>query len=92
MPNLLVPIALRPYTNRQAEIDVAGATVRAALEALSAQYPQLAAQIFDEAGELRGFINVFVGADNIKTADGLDTPVRPDDEVAIVPAIAGGTR
>ncbi|MDR0837859.1 MAG: MoaD/ThiS family protein [Propionibacteriaceae bacterium] len=90
MPNLLIPIALRPYADRQAEIEVDGANVRAALEALTTTYPQLGAQIFDETGELRGFINVFVGSDNIKTADGLDTAVKPDDEVAIVPAIAGG--
>jgi molybdopterin converting factor small subunit len=90
MPNLLIPIALRPYTDRQAEVEVEGTSVRAALEELTALYPQLGAQIFDETGELRGFINVFVGSDNIKTADGLDTPVKPDDEVAIIPAIAGG--
>ena len=43
-----------------------------------------------EDGEVRGFINVYVEDEDIRYIDGLDTPVEPDDEVAIMPAVAGG--
>ena len=47
--------------------------------------------LFGENGKLREFINVFVGADNIRDLQGYDTPVRAGDEVMLIPAIAGGS-
>jgi molybdopterin synthase sulfur carrier subunit len=92
MANIIIPIALRAFTGRESEIEVEVENVRAALDALTAEYPELTAQIFEENGDLRGFINIFVEADNIKVLQGLDTAIKPSDEIAIVPAIAGGLR
>ncbi|MDR1806417.1 MAG: MoaD/ThiS family protein [Propionibacteriaceae bacterium] len=92
MAKLSIPTALRAYTERQAKVDADGATVGAALAALADRYPDLRPHLFDEAGELRGFVNVFVGDTNIRSLAGLATPVTPDSVVALVPAIAGGLR
>ncbi|MDR2612203.1 MAG: MoaD/ThiS family protein [Deltaproteobacteria bacterium] len=88
--NLLVPTALRGFTDRQAEIALEGGTVGALLQALVARYPDIGPHLFDEQGGLRGFVNVFVGEANIKGTGGLDTPVGDGATVMVVPAIAGG--
>ncbi|MDR1039066.1 MAG: MoaD/ThiS family protein [Deltaproteobacteria bacterium] len=88
---LLVPTALRGFTDRKAELSLEGATVGALLEALVSAYPDIRPHLFAEAGELRGFINVFVGEENIRSTGGLDTPVKDGATVMVVPAIAGGT-
>lgn len=71
------------------ELDGAG-TVREALRALRRRYPALHDRIVDEQGEVRQHINVFVGSDNIRVRDGLDTPVPPDREIVILPSVSGG--
>jgi molybdopterin converting factor small subunit len=88
--NLLVPTALRGFTDRKAEISLEGATVGALLEALVSLYPDIRPHLFDELGALRGFVNVFVGEENVKGTGGLDTPVKDGATVMVVPAIAGG--
>ncbi|MDR1037815.1 MAG: MoaD/ThiS family protein [Deltaproteobacteria bacterium] len=88
--NLLVPTALRGFTDRKAEISLDGATVGALLEALVSEYPDIRPHLFDGDGALRGFINVFVGEENIRGTGGLGTPVADGATVMVVPAIAGG--
>ncbi|MDR3155001.1 MAG: MoaD/ThiS family protein [Deltaproteobacteria bacterium] len=88
---LLVPTALRGFTDRQPEITLEGGTAGELLEALASRYPDIRPHLFDEQGALRGFINVFVDDQNIKTASGLATPVKEGSIVMVVPAIAGGS-
>ncbi len=88
--NILIPSALRPFTDRQSELAVEGATVGAALAALVAQYPDLRRQIYEDDGKLRGFVNVFVEGTDVKTLNGLDTPLAEGANVMLIPAIAGG--
>jgi MoaD family protein len=88
--NLLVPTALRGFTDRKAEIPLEGGTVGELLQALIARYPDIKPHLLDDSGALRGFVNVFVGERNIKSAEGLDTAVKEGDTVMVVPAIAGG--
>jgi molybdopterin converting factor small subunit len=89
MPTILIPSALRPLAGNKSEVPVAGATVRGALGALDAAYPGLAAKLFDGVA-IKPYLRIFVGADDITDLGGLDAPVAADDEISIIPAIAGG--
>ena len=60
------------------------------LEALDAAHPGFAERLYDESGELRRFVNVFVADEDIRFLDGVDTPVADGQTVSIVPAVAGG--
>jgi molybdopterin converting factor small subunit len=90
MANLLIPTALRAFTDGKSEAALAGDTVGALLEAFAAQYPDIRTHLYDDAGAPRSFINIYVGETNIKNAGGLDTPLAADATVMLVPAIAGG--
>ncbi|AEF83302.1 MoaD/ThiS family protein [Leadbettera azotonutricia] len=89
MPVIQIPTALRSFTERKSEITVAGATVGEAIAKLAEAYPDIKQHLYQGA-ELRSFINVFVGETNIKKMQALDTPVKDDDTIMLVPAIAGG--
>ncbi|MDR2392720.1 MAG: MoaD/ThiS family protein [Treponema sp.] len=87
-----IPTALRSFTDRQGEVQVAASTVGGAIAALAQSYPDLTQHLYQEGGrELRSFINVFVGDTNIKKLTGLDTPVPEGGTIMLVPAIAGGS-
>ena len=88
--SILIPSALRAFTDRKTEIEAEGATVGEALASLAKAYPDLKHQIYEDDTKLRGFVNVFVDGTNIKKLNGLETPVKPGAVVTIVPAIAGG--
>ena len=90
MPNVTIPAALRPQVDNQSDIKVEGATVGAVLTKLKAQYPAFGARLYKTETELNRFINVYVNNEDIRFTDGLDTPVADRDEIAIIPAIAGG--
>ncbi len=90
MARILIPTPLRKFTNNADRLDVEGATVADALEALARAFPQLEPHLFDEQGRLRSFIRVYVGEDDIATLQGEATPVEADTVLSIVPAIAGG--
>ena len=65
-------------------------TVGAVLDALAAVHPALERRVRDELGRTRGHVNLFVGSDNVRDLDGLDTLIPPGTEVSIIPAISGG--
>jgi len=90
--SILVPAALRAYTERQAEIEVAGSTAGEAIADLAAKCPDIRKHIYKDDDSLRDFINVFIGDTNIKELDGLKTQIKDGDTVMLVPAIAGGER
>ncbi|MCY2924766.1 MAG: MoaD/ThiS family protein [Planctomycetota bacterium] len=90
MPVVKIPNPLRPYVNGQAQVLVRGATAGAALEELLVQYPAFRPHLTNSQGELRPFVNLFLGEDNIKDLQGLDTPLEPEDILNLVPSIAGG--
>ncbi|KFX20102.1 MoaD/ThiS family protein [Pectobacterium betavasculorum] len=87
---LLIPTALRAFTDGQGKVSLEGETVGQLVAALAASYPDIHQHLYEENGSLRAFINLYVGETNIKTTGGLDTPVKSGDEVLLVPAIAGG--
>jgi len=85
-----IPTILRTYTGGAAEVTAEGGTLREILAKLDAAYPGLAGRILDESGKLRRFVNVYVGEEDVRLADGLDTQVPPGTQVSVIPAVAGG--
>lgn len=90
MPSIRVPSALRGFTDGRADVTTTATTVRDAIADLDHRFPGIAARLLDGGGAVKPFIRIFVGADDIGALAGLDTPLGDRDEVAIVPAIAGG--
>ena len=85
-----IPTQLRELTGGAAEVDVEGATVAEVLKQLEARHPGFAERLYDDEGQLRRFVNVFVADEDIRFLQGLDTPVSEAQVVSIVPAVAGG--
>jgi molybdopterin converting factor small subunit len=85
-----IPTQLRSLSGGEAEVTVDGSTVGEVLKALDAAHPGFAARLFDDGGGLRRFVNVFVADEDVRFAQGLDTPVEPGQTVSIIPAVAGG--
>jgi MoaD family protein len=84
-----IPTQLRAATEGEASAIVEGETVGEVLDALYSRFGELRSRIAEDGG-LRRFVNVYVGGDDIRFLDGLDTPVADGDEVTILPAVAGG--
>ena len=90
MATVYVPAPLRRQTGGQSRVQVPGTTVREVLANLGTAYPGVGPQVLDEAGHVRAYINIFVNGNEMRTLRGEDTPVGPQDEVSIIPAMAGG--
>lgn len=85
-----IPTPLRKVTKDEATVEASGASVRELLDDLEARYPGLKERLCDEGGELRRFVNVYVGEEDIRFLDGLDTQIAEGQQVSIIPAVAGG--
>jgi molybdopterin synthase sulfur carrier subunit len=85
-----IPTQLRTLTGGAGEVEVDGATVGEALKALDAAHPGMADRLFDEGGNLRRFVNVFLTDEDVRFLEGLATPVADGQTLSIVPAVAGG--
>jgi molybdopterin synthase sulfur carrier subunit len=84
-----IPPTLRPDANGEREVPAAGSTVGEVLNDVAERFPALRARIF-ENGNIARFVNVYVGGEDIRTQDGLETPVDDDATVILLPAMAGG--
>jgi MoaD family protein len=84
-----IPAQLRGVTEGESEIEVEGATVGEALDAVFDQHAELRERITEDGG-LRRFVNVYVSGEDIRFQDGLETELSDGDEVTILPAVAGG--
>lgn len=85
-----IPTILRSYTGGAAEVTAEAGTLREVIAGLDAAHPGIAARILDDGGKLRRFVNVYVGEEDVRFADGLDTPVPAGSQVSVIPAVAGG--
>lgn len=85
-----VPTILRTYTGGAAEVPAEGATLAEVVASLDARYPGIGARVLDGEGRLRRFVNVYVGDEDVRFADGLGTPTPDGSEVSVIPAVAGG--
>ena len=86
-----IPTPFQRLTGARAYVQAQGSTVAEALEDLYRQYPDLRRLIYDEAGEIPGHINIYVNRQAIHHLQGKDTPLEDGDELAVIPAIAGGS-
>jgi molybdopterin synthase sulfur carrier subunit len=85
-----IPTPLRKLTQNNAEVDAAGGTIREIVDDLEKQFPGFKERMCDDNGDLRRFVNVYVGEEDIRFLEGLDTKVTGDELVSIIPAVAGG--
>jgi molybdopterin converting factor small subunit len=85
-----IPTILRTFTGGAAEVTATAGTLREVIAGLDAAYPGIAGRIVDDTGKLRRFVNVYVGEEDVRFAQGLDTPVPTGTHVSVIPAVAGG--
>ena len=90
MATIRIPTPLRKFTEGRDQVQVGGANVREILDNLEGAHAGIGERIRDDKGEVRRFVNIFVGDEDIRFLDGLDTKVADSDEISIIPAIAGG--
>ena len=90
MAILKIPTPLRSYTGGQIDVRVDGTNVGEAMDHLVHQFPTLKPHLYNGDGNLRPFVNLFVGANNVKDLQGMATPLDADARVLLVPSIAGG--
>ena len=89
MPQVRIPSPLRAFTDEQSQVSVAASTVGNALQELTERYPQLRDHLF-QGEDLRNFVNLFIGEEDVNFLQGLETPLGEEDELRILPSIAGG--
>ena len=85
-----IPTILRTYTGGSAQVSADPGTLRDVIANLDASYPGISGRIIDDTGNLRRFVNVYVGEEDVRFARGLDTPVPAGSHVSVIPAVAGG--
>ncbi|MEP7268762.1 MAG: MoaD/ThiS family protein [Saprospiraceae bacterium] len=90
MAKIIIPTPLRKFTANQAAIAVKSGTVLESIKDLTTQFPELDKHLFNEEDQLRGFVRVFIGEDDIEDLNGNITAVKDADTISIIPAIAGG--
>ena len=87
---VLIPTPLRPFTDKQDAVDVAGATVGELLADLTRQFGGLKKHLYTDDGRLRSFVNIYVNDEDIRYLQKEQTPVKPGDTLSIIPSVAGG--
>lgn len=90
MSKLIIPTPLRKFTDNQGTFESNGTTVREVIQELVQQYEGLKKHILDDGGNIRSFVRIYVGDEDIKALNNDLTPVQQQDIVSIIPAIAGG--
>lgn len=88
--SIRIPTPLRALTGGAADVDVEAETVGSALQAIEKLHGGLKGRLLTADGELRGFVNVFLGDEDIRNLDGLATAVSPGASISVLPAVAGG--
>ena len=90
MAQIRIPMPLRKLTN---DVDIVSAdapSLAEAIDRLDGDYPGIKERLVDETGTIRRFVNIYVNGEDVRFLDNINTPLKPTDEVSIVPAVAGG--
>ena len=90
MIKIFIPTPLRKFTDEKSQIEVQATTVAEAIRQLSRKFPDLEQHLYDQNNDLRRFVRIFLGNQDIQQLNGPATAVKEGDEVSIIPAIAGG--
>ena len=90
MATVRIPSPLRRYTNGQSKVESNGADIAQLIENLESQYPGVKSRLCDDSGQIKRYVNIFVNGEEIRTLQGNETAVAEQDEVSIIPAMAGG--
>jgi MoaD family protein len=85
-----LPTILRPHAGGRTSVEGEGSTLRELLTDLEARYPGLTRTLMNEEGDLHRFVNVYVNDEDVRYLGALETELRNDDVVSILPAVAGG--
>lgn len=85
-----IPTVMRPLTGGASVVEADGATLGEVIGDLTGRFEGLGERLLDDDGGLRQFVNVFVGDEDVRYLDGLETPVPDGIEISIIPAVAGG--
>ena len=90
MIKVFIPTPLRKFTNGESSVEVKAGSVSEAIYSLASAFPEVRQHLYDANDELRKFIRIYVGDEDIYQLDGPDTILNNGDRVSIIPAIAGG--
>ena len=90
MPKVKIPPVLRAQTGGESLVEVDGDDVGGILRSLAERHPEVSKQLFDDAGELNRYVNVYLNDEDVRLLDGLGTGASEGDTVVILPAMAGG--
>ena len=85
-----IPTILRTYTEGESEVSADGATLAEVLDDLDSNYAGIKGRILDDQGALRRFVNVYVGNEDVRFLDNLETPTPDGIQISVIPAVAGG--
>jgi adenylyltransferase/sulfurtransferase len=91
MATVIIPTPLRKFTNNTARLQVAAGTIHSTVQELTRNFPDLKKHLLDEVGNIRSYVNIFIGNDDIRDLQREKTPVKDDTVISIIPAIAGGS-
>jgi molybdopterin synthase sulfur carrier subunit len=90
MAKIRIPTPLRKLTNDAEMVSSDAGSLKDAIDGLEGQYPGIKERLCDEQGEIRRFVNIYVNGEDVRFLDNVNTKLGPNDDVSIVPAVAGG--
>ncbi|HXM57306.1 MAG TPA: MoaD/ThiS family protein [Candidatus Dormibacteraeota bacterium] len=91
MPVFRIPGPMRSLSGGESTVEVTADDLRSAIDQLDARFPGFKGRLLDDGGEPRQFVNLFLNDEDVRLGQGLDSPLQEKDEIAIVPAVAGGS-
>jgi len=91
MATIIIPTPLRRFTNQQSRVQSSGVNIKESIADLTTNYPDLKKNLLDDEGKIRGFVNIFLGDEDIRNLQAENTSVKEDAVISIIPAIAGGS-
>jgi len=87
-----IPTILRAYTGGESTVEASGGTIKDVFVDLESRHPGIGERLIDIDGGLHRFVNVFLGDDDVRYLEGLETTVSDDAEIMIIPAVSGGAK
>jgi len=90
MAIIIIPTPLRKFTSNTAKVSLSANNVKGVIEELTINFPDLKKHLLDEKGNIRSFVNIFVGNEDIRNLQQEQTTIKEETIISIVPAIAGG--